>query len=42
MKAFLKQFSQIDTRQCSESSEMYPDLGPRMEEFKKLFAQIDI
>ena len=42
MKEFLKLFSQIDTWQCSESNEMYPDLGPKIEEFNKRFAQIVI
>ena len=42
MREFLQLLSQIDTWQCSESRDMYPDLGPKMEEIHRLFAQIDI
>ena len=42
IKELARLLSQIDTWQCSGSSEMYPDLDPKMEEINRLFAQIDI
>ena len=42
MKQFLRLLSEIDTWQCSESNKMYAGLGPKMVEFQRLFAQMDI
>ena len=42
MKELAKLLSQIDTWQCSGSSEMYPVLDPKIEEINRLLSQIDI
>ena len=42
MKELARLLSQIDTWQCSGSSETYPDLDPKIQEINRLFSQMDI
>ena len=42
MKELARLLTEIDTWECSGSSEIDPDVDPKVEEFQRLLAQIDI